>query len=179
MSKSYTGGQTALATIEKKLSGSTPDDSVIPASVRRAARLMLAGGAVTFVIAVFWVIVAIADRNAFTDSNGKKISGAQFSGNVAEIFVTSLLPVLLWVLMARYNRAGAKWARIVASVLAAIATWDAYQLVNSLHAGQTLTVLAVIYIVVDLVTWVIGVIAIALLWRGEATAYYNAQSARR
>ena len=87
--------------------------------------------------------------------------------------------MVIWVLMARLNRAGRNWARILASVLCAISTYDAYTLVNSLTGGQTITVVGVVYIVFTLVVWVIGVIAIAMLWRSESSAYFRARSAAR
>ena len=41
-------GQTALGGLEKRLTGSVPDDSDIPRPVLRGVRLMLSGGALTF-----------------------------------------------------------------------------------------------------------------------------------
>ena len=53
-------GQSALTGLEKKLVGRDPEDSAIPASVRKAVRFMLGGGAMTLLVAVFWLIVAAA-----------------------------------------------------------------------------------------------------------------------
>ena len=69
------------------------------------------------------------------------------------------------------------WARILASVFCAISTYDAYTLINSLSGGETITVVGVVYIVSTLVIWVLGVIAIAMLWRSESGAYFKARSA--
>jgi hypothetical protein len=180
MSKTSAGGQTALATLEKKLSGTTPDDSVIPASVTRGVRLMLAGGGLTLITGLFWLFAIIADRNSLPASDGKTISNAQFSTAVAEFFILQyLVPTALWIFMARFNRAGAKWSRIVASALAAIFTILIYQVVNSLHDGQTITVEFVVFIVLYIATWIAGVVSIAMIWRGESTAYYTAQTGAR
>jgi len=175
------GGQSALTGLEKKLVGRDPEDSAIPASVRKAVRFMLGGGAMTLLVAVFWLIVAFADKNALTDSNGKKLTNSQFAGGVVQVFIVEfLIPVALWVLMARFNRAGATWARIVASVLCAIDTYLSFGLVNSLRGGQTLTAADVVYIVLTLANWVIGVIATVFLWRGESSVYFQERrSARR
>ncbi|HXT90749.1 MAG TPA: hypothetical protein VN714_15965 [Trebonia sp.] len=173
-------GQSALTGLATKLVGRDPENSTIPASMRKAVRFMLGGGAMTLLVAVFWLIVAFADKNALTDSNGKKLSNGQFAGGVVQVFIVEfLIPVALWVLMARFNRAGANWARIVASVLCAIDTYLSFGLVNSLRNGQTLTVADVVYIVLTLASWVIGVIAIVLLWRSESSVYYRERSARR
>jgi hypothetical protein len=172
-------GQTALAGLEKKLTGNVPDDSDIPGPVRRAVRLMLSGGAVTAVIGVFLVIATIVDKNALTDSSGKKISSGEFTSGVIGYLVTYLILTAIWVLMARANRAGRGWARIVASVLALISTIDAYSIVNSLRGGESVTVLGVVFIVGTLALWVIGVLAVAMLWRSESGAYFKARSAAR
>jgi hypothetical protein len=86
---------------------------------------------------------------------------------------------VIWVLMARMNRAGYQWARILASVFAAISTYDAYTLINSLTGGETITVVGIVYIVGTIVIWVLGVLAIAFLWRSESTVYFKARSAAR
>jgi hypothetical protein len=172
-------GQTALAGLEKKLTGSVPDDSDIPGSVRKAVRLMLSGGAVTFVIGVFLVIATVANKNALTDSSGKKISSGELTGSLVYTLVIYLILVAAWVLMARLNRAGRGWARIVASALAIISTIDAYSIINGLRGGQSVTVTDIVYIVGTLAVWIIGVLAVAMLWRTESGAYFKARSAAR
>lgn len=172
-------GQTALMGLEKKLAGRDPDDSAIPAPVRKAVRFMLGGGAVTLLLGVFWVILTIADKNAFTSSTGQKLTTGQLTGDVIEVLILDfLLPTAIWVLMARFTRSGRNWARITSSALCAIDTYEAYSLINSLRGGQTLTVAGIVYIVLTLAAWVLGVTAIALLWRGESSGYFRARSAR-
>ena len=126
-------GQSALAGLEKRLTGRVPDDSDVPGPVRKAVRFMLAGGALTAIVGIFLLIATIADKNALTDSSGKKLSSGEFTSNVVGTAITYLILVVIWVLMARMNRAGYNWARILASVFCAISTYDAYSLVNSLH----------------------------------------------
>lgn len=172
-------GQSVLAGLEKRLTGRVPDDADVPGPVRKAARFLLAGGATTALISLFWIVVAVADKNALTDSNGKKLTNAQFTSGLTQTIVFSAIIVGLWVLMARMNRAGHNWARIVASVFCAISTYDTYQLVNSLRGGVTLTVVEIIYIVASLVVWVLGVIAISMLWRSESSVYFRSRSATR
>ena len=182
MLKTSSGGQSgqlALAELEKRLTGRVPDDSAVPGPVRKAVRFMLAGGATTAIVGIFLLIATIADKNALTSSNGKKLSGAEFTSGIVYTIVIYLILVAIWVLMARMNRSGYNWARIVASVLCAISTFDAYQLVNSLTSGETITVLETVFIVATLALWVIGVLAVAMLWRSESSAYFKARSAAR
>lgn len=172
-------GQSALAGLEKRLTGRVPDDSDVPGPVRKAVRFMLAGGALTAIVGIFLLFATIANKNVLTDSSGKKLSSAEFTSNVVGTAITYLILVVIWVLMARMNRAGYNWARILASVFCAISTYDAYSLVNSLKSGTTITVAGVVYIVFTLALWVVGVLAIALSWRSESSAYYRARSAAR
>ena len=179
MLKTTSGGQTALAGIEKKLAGRVPDDSDVPGPVRKAVRFMLAGGATTAIVGIILIIATIVDKNVLTDANGKKLSNSQFTSGVVGTVVTYLVLIVLWVLMARMNRSGNNWARILASVFCAISTYDAYTLINSLHGGESITVIGIVYIAFTLLIWIIGVIAIAMLWRSESSAYFRARTAAR
>jgi glucan phosphoethanolaminetransferase (alkaline phosphatase superfamily) len=170
-------GQSAVADFEKRLTGRVPDDADVPGPVRKGVRFMLAGAALTALVGIFLLIATIVDKNALTDSSGKKLSSAEFTSNVVGTAITYLILVVIWVLMARMNRSGHNWARILASVFCAISTYDAYSLVNSLKGGTTITVAGIVYIVFTLALWVVGVIAIALIWRSESSAYYRARSA--
>jgi hypothetical protein len=177
MFKSPIGG-TAFAGIETKLSGGAPDDPSLPATMRKAVRFMLAGAAITAVFALFEVIATIVDKNSI-DINGKPPTSSQLLTAIIFLIVSYAVYCLLWVLMARFNRAGMKWARIVASVLFAISTFQLYETIDSLHGGQVITAADIIYIVITLASWAVGVGAIAMLWRSDSTAYYQAQTIRR
>jgi hypothetical protein len=172
-------GQTALGGLEKKLTGNVPDDSDIPGPVRRAVRLMLSGGAVTVVIGLFLVIATVSDKNALTDANGKRLTSGEFSSSVISTIIVYLILVAIWVLMARMNRAGHGWARIVASALAILSTINAYSTINSLTAGETVTVTDIVFIAGTLALWLIGVLAVAMLWRAESSVYFRARAAAR
>jgi hypothetical protein len=172
-------GQAALGGLEKKLTGNVPDDSDVPGSVRRSVRLMLAGGALTALIGVFYAIAIIADKNALTDNSGKKLTSSEITGSVVYTLVVYLLEVAIWVLMARMNRAGRGWARVVASILAVISTYYALQIVNGLRGGQTITVMEIVFIVVTLATWIVGAVAAMLLWRSESSAYFRERARAR
>jgi hypothetical protein len=178
MFKSSTGGGTAFATIETKLSGGSPDDPGLPVTMRKAVRFMLAGAAVTGVFGLFAVIVTILDKNSY-NINGKPLTSSELTVDIIITAVTYVVYVVIWLLMARFNRAGQKWARIVSSVLFAISTLQLYETVASLHGGEVITAADIIIIILTIATWAAGVGAIAMLWRTESTAYFNARSASR
>jgi hypothetical protein len=178
MFKTSTVGGTAFAGLEKKLSGGAPDDPGLPATMRKAVRFMLAGAAITVLFAVFEVIATIVDKNSI-DINGKPPTSSQLTTAIIFLIVSYLVYALLWVLMARFNRAGMKWARIVASVLFAISTFQLYETIDSLHGGQVITAADIIFIIITVALWGAGVGAIALLWRPDSSAYFQAQTIRR
>jgi len=173
------GGQSALATLEKRLTGRVPDDSAVPDPVRKAVRFMLAGAAVTIVFALFQIIVLLADRNALGSVNGKPPSSAVLAEGVIIVLIEYAIIAWIWVLMARLNRSGQTWGRITASALFALSTWNFYSVINSLQAGQVITVADIIYIVLTAGIWVAGLGATALLWRSESSAYFKARAAAR
>jgi len=178
MFKSSTGGGTAFASIETKLSGGSPDDPGLPVTMRKAVRFMLAGAAITAVFAIFEVIATIVDKNSI-DINGKPPTSSELATGIVILIFSYAIYILLWLLMARFNRAGLKWARIVSAVLFAISTWQLYETIDSLHGGEVITVADIIYIVFTVGAWAAGVGAIAMLWRPASTAYFNAQSVSR
>jgi hypothetical protein len=178
MFKSSTPGGGTLAGLEKKLSGGAPDDPSLPDTMRRAVRFMLAGAAITVVLGIFEVIATVADKNSIT-VNGKPPTSSQLTTGIVFIAISYIIYTLLWLVMTRFNRAGMKWARIVASILFAISTIFLYETVASLHGGQVITAADVIFIVITVASWGVGVGAIAMLWRSDSTAFYQAQTIRR
>jgi hypothetical protein len=175
MLKTSTVGRSALASIETKLSGGYPDDPRVPATVRKAGRFMLACAAITAVICVFQVIVTIIDKSLI-DVNGKPPTSSQLTIGVLILIVSYAVYIALWILMARFTRAGHNWARIVSSVLFAISTWQLYSTINSLQANVTITVADIIFIICTVAIWIAGVGAVAMLWRSESSAYFKGQT---
>jgi hypothetical protein len=170
MFKSYTGGGTAFAGLEKKLSGGSPDDPAVPAGVRKAGRFMLAGAAITGFIGLFEIVVVIIDRSLIA-INGKPLTSSELAQGLIFLVFAYGVGTALWILMARFTRAGQNWARIVSSVLFAISTWLLYASVNSLKS--TITVADIISIVFTVAIWIAGVGAVALLWRAESSLYFK------
>jgi NADH:ubiquinone oxidoreductase subunit K len=138
---------------------------------------MLGGALITLVAGVFTIIATLADPRLI--NNGKQPTSGALSGDIVQVVLLSLVYCALWVLMARMNRSGQVWARIVASVLFAISTYSLYAAINSLHAGEYLAVVNIISFILAVAEWVCGLGAVALLWRSESSVYFKARSARR
>ena len=170
-------GQTALASLEKRLAGSEPDDSTVPSPVRKSVRFMLGGALVTAVSSLFSIITVIAVPTLI--NNGKQPTSNQVTGYIVQTVVLTIVFCALWVVMARMNRAGRNWAKIVASALFALSTVSLYTAVNSLHAGDYVRVYSIVSFVLAVLEWICGLGAVALLWRSESSAYFRSRSAAR
>jgi hypothetical protein len=180
MLKTPIGGQSAqsaLAGVERKLAGHDPDDADIPASVRRSVRFMLGGAAVTVLAGLFSIIATVADPRLI--NNGKPpVSGAE-TGYIVQVLVLTVVYGALWVLMARMNRSGQTWARIVASILFIISTFSIYSAVSSLNGAQYLAAISIVSLILAIAQWLSGLGAIAFVWRAESSEYFRERSARR
>ncbi|HEY0935400.1 MAG TPA: hypothetical protein VGD91_16850 [Trebonia sp.] len=172
-------GPAALGGFEKKLTGRVPDDSAVPRPMRKAVRLMLGGAAVTVLLCLFAIVLAIVDRNGLTNTGGTRITTTQFANVVIYVVVVCVVVTGLWIAMARLNRAGRMWARYAASALCAVLSYYIYEFFNSLTSGTVISVANIIFLVLVMAMWLLGIIAIALIWRSESTKYYKARAAAR
>jgi|HubBroStandDraft_1064217.scaffolds.fasta_scaffold07650_2 hypothetical protein len=147
-----------------------------PPALRNAVRLMWAGAA----LAVVGVIITLAfsgkiksaatkaaiKANATRLRNGRTVlttSQIHSLANLSVIIlvVLGIIGVILWAWMAWANSKGSSWARIVATVLFGLNTISL--LLEARRASITIIFVAL--------GWLIGLVAIVLLWRKETTAY--------
>jgi hypothetical protein len=143
-------------------------------TVRTAVRLMSAGAAVSTVnlIILLAVIIGIRAHHAVP---GHRLTVAQVSHlNASAITVaifSGLVPIALWLWMARANSGGRKWARGLSTVLFGVATLDLTGALRTpvirvnfvpMNFGPTIPVL----------TWLVGLAVVWLLWRPASTAFF-------
>lgn len=161
------------------------DGQAAPAPVRRAVRLMQAGAAVSAVSLIVTVIASFSLKSDMISANAQKPTSQQLTasqisstatGLIVYTVVVGLAAVGLWLWMARANGAGRAWARITATVFFALWTIYTYSVLGELHGGVTVTATLIVSLVLILALWILGVAAIAHLWRRESTAYFKAQS---
>jgi ABC-type transport system involved in cytochrome bd biosynthesis fused ATPase/permease subunit len=151
-----------------------------PSSLQNAVRLMYAGAALGALGVIFTLAfsgriksaVGTAARNAnrTLKSEGKStLSASQIHSletfTIEFLVAVLVIGVLLWVWMAWANGKGSGWARIVATVLFVLNTL--YLVFAASRAGITAIFVGL--------SWVIGLVAIILLWRRESTEYINSQ----
>jgi hypothetical protein len=141
-----------------------------PQSVLRAVRVMYVGLAASLLGIVVDMTTLSSTRSVILTRN-PTFTTAQV--NTAEhleigIFIASgLIGAALWLWMAQKCRAGRGWARVVSTVFFGIETLSLVIGTAAAQGGG----LTRIY---GLVVWVIGLIAVVLLWRRSSSDYFSA-----
>jgi hypothetical protein len=151
-----------------------------PPALRNAVRLMWAGAAIALISVVLTLILSSKVRSAVTKaavkanvtkrSDGKTVLTTSQIHSLASLTVVFLvvvgvIAVVLWAWMAWANNKGRSWARIVATVLFGLNTISL--LLDVSRAGIT--------IIPVVLGWLIGLVAVVLLWRKETTAHIKPQ----
>jgi hypothetical protein len=147
----------------------------LPQSVARAVQVMYVGALASLVGIIIDLLVRHSLRSYIADHvsrNGKKLTAAQVNNTyhveLVALVVVGLIGIGLWIWLARSSKAGKSWARIVATVLFAIDTIGAFVgLAGSALGGAGATR------IYGLVVWIIGLIAIVLLWQRTSSDYFK------
>ena len=130
-----------------------------PAPVLTAAKFMYGGAAVSTVYLIA-TLPFIGDIHGTW--NGHPLTATPLT-ITAVIVVFGLVPIAVWLWMARAASRGKNWARVSSTVLFVLAT---LQLTGSRGVVQVFTVA---------LTWLIGLAVVWLLWRPASSAFFKAQ----
>jgi hypothetical protein len=152
-----------------------PPAAAIPPSITRAAQVMYVGAAASLI----GIVVDLTSYSSLQHSlatrrrkNGQLLTHSQVVDlahvEVVALVIGGLIAVGLWIWMARSNRAGKSWARVTSTVLFAIATIGAFVSVGG--AGLGTADATRIY---GFVPWIIGLVAIVLLWQRASSDYFR------
>ena len=152
-----------------------PVPTPIPQSVTRAVQVMYLGALASLVGIIIELLTRHSLRTFISDHatrNGKRLTAAQvadtYHAELGVLVVVGLIGVGLWLWMAQANKAGRNWARITSTVFFALDTLGA---IGGL-AGGALSGGSVNRFY-GLVVWVIGVVAIVLLWQRTSSEYFK------
>ncbi len=154
-------------------------------TVRAAVRLMYAGAAVSTVNLII-LLAFIGDSKAYDAVYavlGRRLTAAQVSqvshmnsqlntGIITLAIVTGLVPIALWLWMARANGQGRNWARSLSTVLFGLATLDLTGVYRTpgIHVELVPTMLGATF---PVLTWLVGLAAVWLLWRPASSAFFK------
>ena len=142
-------------------------------TVQAAVRLMYAGAAVS---TVSLIIVAGRHRRikASTRLLGHSLTAAHTVERAGHHGVDrlGLVPIALWLWMARANGRGRNWARILSTVLFGLATLD---LTGPFRTpGIQVSLVPVVFgPAVSRAAWLVGLAVVWLLWRPASTAFFK------
>jgi hypothetical protein len=145
-----------------------PDKPPAPQSVLNAVKLMYAGAAVSAVSLIISLVSIGGTKDAIRKAKPSLTATQVNQLNtfiIALAVVSGVVGVALWLLMARKNGQGKNWARVLSTVLFALATLDLFGVVS-----QPKTVFGLVF---PLLTWLIGLGAIVFLWRRESTEFFK------
>ncbi len=151
-----------------------------PAPVRTAVKLMHAGAAVSTVYLISALAFIIGDNKAgHVTLNGHRATAAQASHLLPLIItvaiVSLLVPVALWLWMARANGQGRNWARILSTVLFALATLELISVLSQFAGIQVAFGLTGLGLIFWVPTWLVGLAVVWLLWRPASSAFFKPQ----
>jgi hypothetical protein len=150
-------------------------------TVRAAVRVMYAGAAVSTVNLII-LLAFIGYIRAYHALLGHHLTAAQVSQLntpfITLTVVSDLVPIALWLWMARENGQGRNWARNLSTVLFGLATLDLTGAFGT--PGIRVTVVPMLFgPAVPVLTWLAGLAAVWLLWRPASTAFFKPQGLTR
>ena len=144
-------------------------------TVRAAIRLMCAGAAVSTINLII-LLAFIGYIKAYHAVLGHHLTTAQLSQLNAPFIrlavVSDLVPIALWLWMARAAGQGRNWARSLSGVLFGLATLDLTGAFGT--PGIRLSLVPVLFgPTVPVLTWLVGLAAVWLLWRPASSAFFK------
>ena len=145
-----------------------PERPPAPPSIQNAVKLMYAGAAISAVSLVISLATIGGTKDAISKARPSLTATQVNQLNtfiIALAVVSGVIGVALWLWMARKNGQGKNWARILSTVLFALATLDLFGVVS-----QPKTALGLIF---PVLTWLAGAGAVFLLWRKDSTDFYR------
>jgi hypothetical protein len=140
----------------------------MPGSVASAVRAMYAGAGVSAISVIIGLAVSGSAsseiRRAHPNLTPSQVS-AYAHLNLVSVIVVGLIGIGLWIWLARKCQQGMNWARVTGTVLFGIDT-----VLQVFGFTQPITFVARIP---GLVIWLVGLAAVALLWRPDAASFFR------
>jgi len=143
--------------------------AALPQSVKRAVRVMYVGAAASLIGIAVDLTALSAIRKAIA-KRSTTMTAAQLNTavhvEVGFLIAGGLIGAALWIWMAQSCKAGKGWARIVSTVFFGIDTLSALIGLRAVPGGGLIRIFG-------LIVWVIGLIAIILLWQRPSSAFFR------
>jgi len=144
-------------------------------TVRAAVRVMYAGAAVSTVNLILFLAL-IGDIKTYHAVLGHHLTAAQVSyfttGFITLWIVWALVPIAVWLWMARACGRGRNWARTVSTALFGVATLDLTGPFGP--PGIRVSLVPTVYDpTIPVLYWLVGLAVVWLLWRPSSRAYFK------
>ena len=142
----------------------------VPQSIQRAVRVMYVGLAASLIGIAVDMTTLSATRSAILKRNPGYTAAQLNSAEHLQIglFIAGgLIGAALWLWMAQSCRAGKGWARVVSTVFFGIDTLSVIVGAAAVQGGGLSRIFGIL-------VWVIGLIAIILLWQRSSSEYFRA-----
>lgn len=166
--------QAAPSYTEGSYGQAAPAPATPPAPLALAVKLMYAGAALSVISILLGFLQKDSMRGQVVDAS-PKLSPSEIDTaiNVALVFATvvGLIGAGLWVLNAVFNARGAKWARVLATVLGGLAV--VFTLIGFSQPAPTISR------VLSIIQLVLAAAILFLIWRPESSRYYEARNPKR
>jgi hypothetical protein len=143
--------------------------ATVPQSVLRAVQVMYVGLAASLIGIIIALTTLSSTRSEILKRNPSFTTAQVNTAEHVEIgflVVGGLIGAALWLWMAQSCKAGKGWARVVSTVFFAIDTVSVLVGATGVQGGG----LARFY---GFVVWVIGLVAIILLWQRSSSDYFR------
>lgn len=148
-----------------------------PGSVRTAQLLMYVGAALSILalVAIPFTMDQIRDAadDALAESGqsfDESMVDATIAASIGIVVVFAVIGAVLWLVMAHFNGKGRSWARITATILCGI---NVFFVLISFLQPQT-----VFQTVFNVLSALVGAVAVVYLWRPDASAWFQAGGTR-
>jgi hypothetical protein len=147
-----------------------------PLSVRNATRFMYAGAAIDAVNGIVALAAYFNLVSGIVGASTLQLAPSQWhlaeAAGAGYIIATVLLRIGLWLWMATKCSSGRRWARVLSTVFFAIDSLGLVLVSGSPISGREWQLLPPATI------WLVGLCAVALLWRGESNEFFSARFRR-
>jgi hypothetical protein len=146
-----------------------------PPSIRNAVRFIYAGAAIQALSAVLDIgairgrIQSIYATESATPLTPSQLNTAE-AVSVGVLILSGVVGASLWLWMASKNKAGRRWARVLSTVFFAIFTGAMFAVIPQQVALADK--------IIPVAAWLVGLLAIVLLWQRESSDFYDARSHR-
>jgi hypothetical protein len=151
-------------------SGEPTAPTSAPQSVLRAVKVMYVGLAASLIGIIVDMTTLSSTRSAILKRNpsytATQLNHAEHL-QIGLFIAGGLIGAALWLWMAQSCRAGKGWARVVSSVFFGIDTVSVLVGITAVQGGGVSRIFGIL-------VWVIGLVAIILLWQRSSSDYFHA-----